>query len=150
MAFATRLNVVTLGVRDILAMRAFYTHLGLVEAAIGGHDSVYLMGEGIVVALYPMDELAVAAADVSPPRQLDGAFSEVALAVRVSSDDLVDAGCELVRQAGGTVLSEPAVALWGSRHAYFADPEGNVWQLVCTPQILDQFMALVARPAGGE
>ena len=46
---------------------------------------------------------------------------------------MVDEAMAAVRAAGGTVLAEPTDREWGGRSAYFADPEGNVWEVAWAP-----------------
>jgi predicted enzyme related to lactoylglutathione lyase len=38
-----------------------------------------------------------------------------------------------VRAAGGSIVKEPIDAVWGGRSAYFADPEGNLWEVAWMP-----------------
>ena len=44
-----------------------------------------------------------------------------------------DHAIEVVREAGGRVLAEPAAREWGGRSAYFADPEGNTCEVAWLP-----------------
>jgi uncharacterized glyoxalase superfamily protein PhnB len=46
---------------------------------------------------------------------------------------MVDEALKTVRGAGGRVLAEPVEREWGGRSGYFADPEGNVWELAWMP-----------------
>ena len=41
----------------------------------------------------------------------------------------VDAAYEALKAKGVTFLRPPTDQLWGLRTAYFADPEGNVWEI---------------------
>lgn len=147
MAAALHLSVVTLGVRDLQSMREFYGQLGLVEAGVGS-GSLYMLGDGLVLVLVPMDELAVAAASGGSACTHDGAFSDTVLPVRVADDHLLDVLCGLARGAGGTVLSEPAPNSLGWRLAHVADPEGNVWRLTCAPAFSDEAVVLVSSSVG--
>jgi uncharacterized protein len=142
-------NVITLEVRDAQALRAFYTQLGFVEAVFDDNGTVHLLGDGIVIVLSPRDDLT-AAAWVAPSQRADGAFGGAVLTVRVGAGELVDVGCELVRLAGGTVMAEPSATLWGSRRAYVADPEGNIWQLLWAPDALDAPPASASRAVAQE
>jgi uncharacterized protein len=53
--------------------------------------------------------------------------------VNVETRDAVDAAFDDARAAGGTVLAEPVDREWGGRSGYFADPEGNVWEVAWLP-----------------
>ena len=46
---------------------------------------------------------------------------------------MVDTAIEVVREAGGRVLAEPAAREWGGRSGYFSDPEDNVWEVAWLP-----------------
>ena len=125
-----RLTVVTLGVRDIDAVSAFYEALGWAVHRVGDESARFDMA-GAMLTLYRMDLLA-ADAQVEPPPAGAG-FSGMNLAVNVETRDAVDAAFDTVRAAGGTVLAEPVDRDWGGRSGYFADPEGNVWEVAWMP-----------------
>jgi uncharacterized protein len=125
-----RVSVVTLGVRDLALLRAFYEALGWRAHA---HDDEFARFEtgGAVLTLYPLALLA-AEAQVAPP-PAPSHFSGVTLAVNVEERAMVDAVVARVREAGGAVLAEPVDREWGGRSGYFADPEGNVWEVAWLP-----------------
>ncbi|MEH1166825.1 VOC family protein [Micromonospora sp. CPCC 205539] len=122
-----RLSVVTLGARDIAALRSFYRSLGWHE--LPGSDggwTAFLLG-GVLLALYPLPELAAEAApDVPPPA---GGWSGITLACNVDSREQVDTAFAGAVAAGATVVAEPTDRSWGGRSAYIADPEGNRWEI---------------------
>ena len=60
-------------------------------------------------------------------------FRGVTLAVNVESEDMVAAALETAREVGGQVLVEPVRRDWGGLSGYFADPEGNVWEVAWMP-----------------
>lgn len=126
----SRLNVVTLGVRDLPTMRRFYEALGWPSHPFGDQFVGFEMG-GATLALYPLDALAGEAN--MPPEPSMERFAGFTCAVNVESEDMVDAGIEAVREAGGRILAEPATREWGGRSGYFADPEGNVWEIAWAP-----------------
>ena len=123
-----RLNVVTFGVRDLPAVRAFYEALGW-ESHSAGDEFVRFEIGGAMLALYPLDALAEEA-NMPPGTERFAGFT---CAVVVESKELVDAAIEVVREAGGSVLAEPVAREWGGRSGYFADPEGNVWEVAWLP-----------------
>lgn len=125
-----RLNVVTFGVRDLPAVRSFYEALGW-ESRSAGDEFVRFEIGGAVLALYPLDALAEEA-DVPPPADTER-FAGFTCAIVVQSEEMVDAAIEEVREAGGRVLAEPVAREWGGRSGYFADPEGNVWEIAWLP-----------------
>ena len=125
-----RLNVVTLGVRDLPALRSFYEALGWESRSDGDQFARFEIG-GAVLALYSLEALAEEAG--MPPPASTERFTGFTCAAVVESAEMVDAAIEVVREAGGRVLAEPVARGWGGRSGYFADPEGNVWEIAWLP-----------------
>jgi catechol 2,3-dioxygenase-like lactoylglutathione lyase family enzyme len=125
-----RLNVVTFGVRDLPAVRSFYEALGWESRSADDEFARFEIG-GAVLALYPLDALAEEAS-MPPPADTER-FAGFTCAVVVQSEEMVDAAIEMVREAGGRILAEPVAREWGGRSGYFADPEGNVWEIAWLP-----------------
>lgn len=122
-----RISLITLGVADLDRAKGFYAALGLenvaAEAGIAAFDML-----GCVLGLYPKGDLA---RDVGLP-VVEG-FSGQTLGYNVRSREEVAPLIEAVRAAGGTILKEPHEVFWGGYIAYFADPEGNVWEVSHNP-----------------
>ena len=125
-----RISIVTLGVRDLASMRAFYGGLGWEEGISSEGFAAFKTG-GAVLALFPLDELARDANSVVPPGE--GGFRGVTLALNVEEKGRVDEVVGTVRAAGGRIVKEPIDAAWGGRSAYFSDPEGNLWEVAWMP-----------------
>ena len=125
-----RLNVVTLGVRELPAVRSFYEALGWEPRSDDDDFSRFEIG-GAVLALYPLDSLAEEA-NMSPQTGTER-FAGFTCAIVVQSEEMVDTAIEVVREAGGRVLAEPAAREWGGRSGYFSDPEDNVWEVAWLP-----------------
>jgi catechol 2,3-dioxygenase-like lactoylglutathione lyase family enzyme len=125
-ALPARLSVVTLGARDLPRLRQFYGRLGWQEVP-GGDDGWvgYLLG-GVLLALYPIDDLA---AEAAPDLATSSGFSGVTLACNVDSEEGVDAAFAAAVAAGAIPIAEPVAREWGGRSAYIADPEGNRWEI---------------------
>lgn len=125
-----RLTVVTLGARDMPALRGFYRALGWEETpSSGDHWSGFLLG-GVLLSLYPEQELSAEAADgAATPRGWRG----VTLATNVDSPQQVDAAFDIAVRAGAGVVAEPVDRSWGGRSAYITDPEGNRWEIAWAP-----------------
>lgn len=130
MTIPARVSIVTLGVRDFAAMRAFYAGLGWRNMNPDLPKFATFDTGGAILALFPHDMLADDAG-------IDGAeratFRGVALAMNVERRELVDAAIDELRAAGARITKEPHDADWGGRSAYWADPEGNLWEVAWAP-----------------
>jgi len=125
-----RLNILTLGVRDLPKVRAFYEALGWESLSEGDEFARFQTG-GATLALFSLDSLA-GEANMQPSAST-GRFPGFTCAVLVEQEAMVDEAIDMVREAGGRVLAEPVARQWGGRSGYFADPEGNVWELAWMP-----------------
>ena len=124
-----RLSIVTLGAHDVAALRAFYERLGWESHSPPGNFAAFPLG-GAVFTLYEMDELAEEAGGQAPP---PGGFRGVSLAINVDAIEDVDAVIDAAVAAGATRLTDPVTRDWGGRSGYFADPEGNAWEIAWIP-----------------
>ncbi len=137
-------NVVTLGVQDFAAQRDFYRRLGW-PLAYDSDDFVVFELRGTLLALFPVEKLA-ADSHARPERGRGGIRFSIIINVEKPED--VDALAARVRQAGGTLTKEPVDAeFFVGRDAYFADPEGNFWEIAYAPQ--DNPVVIAARRAAG-
>ncbi|MFG2054361.1 VOC family protein [Micromonospora sp. NPDC048930] len=142
-AIPGRVSVVTLGARDLPALRAFYRALGWPELPSSGDGwCAFLLG-GVLLALYPVEDLtAEAAPDLGVPT---GNWSGVTLACNVDSRGEVDRAFAAAVEAGAAVVAEPTDRPWGGRSGYFADPEGNRWEIAWAGSaVFDERGALTA------
>ena len=125
-----RTTVITLGAHDMAAMRAFYRGLGWSEAPNSSDAFASFLTSGAILALFPFEHLAedagILASDIGTE------FRGVTIAMNVESAELVDRTIDELREAGARITKKPEPA-WGGRSAYFADPEGNLWEVVWAP-----------------
>jgi uncharacterized protein len=127
-----RLTVVTLGVRDMAKLRAFYEALGWGSRAGSNDDFTAFVLGGVVLALYPRELLqAEAASDV--PARPDASWSGITLALNVDTREQVDEVYDAAVAAGARLVSPPVDREWGGRSGYVADPEDNRWEIVWAP-----------------
>jgi uncharacterized protein len=127
----SRLSLVSVGARDIRGLRAFYERLGWTSNSPEGDEFAAFPLGGAVLALYRLDLLAAEAG--LPERDSPGAFKGYTLAVNVDAEEQVDAAIAAAGEAGATILAEPVTRDWGGRSGYFADPEGNAWEVAWIP-----------------
>ncbi len=125
-----RLSLITIGTRDHARMRAFYMALGWpVGVDIAGDLTSFLLG-GVVLALWPLELLS---AEAAPGAPVPGRWTGVTLACNCDTRDEVDLAFAAAVAAGATVVMEPVDREWGGRSGYFADPEGNRWEVAWAP-----------------
>ncbi|HEY1383634.1 MAG TPA: VOC family protein [Dongiaceae bacterium] len=123
-----RLSLVTLGVRDLAASRAFYKRLGWRESSAGNEQVAFFQCGGLVFALWGRDALTEDAG-VSPGT----GFANISLAHNVRSKEAVDATLEEARRAGAQILKPATETSWGGYLGYFADPDGFAWEVAWNP-----------------
>jgi len=125
-----RLNIVTLGVADLQKSREFYEKaLGWKPAAGSDENIVFFNHGGIILSLYPFDKLAE---DANLPAGKSG-FSGVTLAINQDSKKAVEETFEKAVNNGAKELVKPRETFWGGYDAYFADPDGNAWEIAWAP-----------------
>lgn len=123
-----RVTLITLGVADLAAARAFYARLGWVEHS--GTDGVaFFQMHGALLGLFG---LAALAADQGRPGATLGTGA-VTLAQNFATEAEVDAAYSRALAAGGTALKPPEKVFWGGYSGYWADPDGHVWELAMNP-----------------
>ncbi len=124
-----RLNIVTLGVRDLArAVRFYRDGLGWKPAVEMGDFVLFELG-GAALALHPQDLLAEDAGVTPGPR----AFGGVTLAQNVASREEVDRVIASACAAGATLLRGASEKEWGGYSGYFADPDGQPWEIAYNP-----------------
>ncbi len=128
-----RISYITLGVRDMPTLRAFYAQLGWQERPGSSNEFATYEAEGVLLALYPLDQLGQEAApgDPMPGR---GGWNGITLGVNVESIDAVDESFRSALAAGAREVAGPVKRDWGGYSGYIADPEGNRWEITWAPE----------------
>jgi catechol 2,3-dioxygenase-like lactoylglutathione lyase family enzyme len=126
-----RLSIVTLGARDMNALRSFYQRLGWPELPIGDESWTGFLLGGVLLALFPLSDLTDEAAPGSPA---PSGWSGFTLACTVGTREEVDAVFEAGVAAGATPVAAATDRPWGGRSAFIADPEGNRWEITWSPR----------------
>ncbi len=126
-----KIGLVTLGVRDFARSLAFYRDgLGFpAEGYKDGDDHVMFRLEGTWLSLYPRDKLAEDAGVADD----GGSFSGVTLAHNVGSPEAADAVFAQAVAAGARPVKPPQPVFWGGYSGYFADPDGQLWEVAHNP-----------------
>ena len=125
-----RLNIITLGVRDLHKAVSFYRDgLGWPQSSASvGDFAIFKLSTGTALALYPRHLLA-ADAKIKD----DGGFGGITLAQNVPDKKTVDLVLSQAVKAGGVVLKAVQEADWGGYSGYFADPDGHPWEVAWNP-----------------
>ena len=126
-----RVSIVTLGVGDLAAARAFYDALGW-RTANEGEETASIVAydlHGMTLCLYPWDKLAE---DAQVPPAGEG-FRGVVLAYNVRRKEDVAPVLAEAQAAGGRVVKPARDAFWGGHSGIFADPEGHLWEVAWNP-----------------
>ena len=123
-----RVTLITLGIADLAAARAFYARLGWKEHGSNEGVAFYQMA-GQVLALFGKGDLA---ADQGRPGATLGTGA-ITLAQNFASESEVDAAFAAALAAGATALKAPEKVFWGGYSGYWADPDGHVWEVAMNP-----------------
>ena len=134
-----QIGLLTIGVDDLPRALAFYRDgLGLKTDGIVGTEFEYgavaffNLQNGMGLALWPRTSIARdTGLPASPPSPTD-----LTIAHNVNSRDEVDAVMAQAKQAGATIVKDPADTFYGGYAGYFQDPDGHLWEVAFNPQML--------------
>ena len=124
-----RVTLITLGVANLAAARAFYTRLGWQAHGESQKTVVFFQMHGAVLGLFPLTELAK---DQGRPDTPLGTGA-MTLAQNFATEAEVDAAFAAALAAGGTALKAPEKVFWGGYSGYWADLDGHVWEVAMNP-----------------
>ena len=125
-----RISMVSLGVTDLERATKFYQQgLGLPRLKPYKDTITFFDLNGTWLGLYPWDLLAEDAG-VSPAGE---GYRGVALAHNLHSKEEVDALMQQAVAAGASLVKQPQEVFWGGYSGYFADPDGQLWELAYNP-----------------
>jgi catechol 2,3-dioxygenase-like lactoylglutathione lyase family enzyme len=125
-----RISVVTLGVTDLERSRRFYCDgLGFTARPESSERAVFLRLQGAWLSLFPRDRLA----GLAHTSAEGSGFSGVVLSHNVATAGEVDEVMALALKAGGSEAVPAEDGAFG-RIAYFADPDGYLWEVAYTPK----------------
>ena len=123
-----RISLITLGVRDMAGTATFYEALGWTR--VESQDGVIafdLIGQ--TLGLYPLEKLAE---DIGlPVEEMGRGATTFSYNVRDKAD--VAPLLAKAEAAGGRILRPASDVFWGGHIGYFADPEGNIWEVAHNP-----------------
>ena len=124
-----RINIICLGVKDIVKSRAFYEGLGFVTPNREENPAVvFFENAGTRLELYPLGLLAEDINAQSPP-EIGKGFGGITLAFNAKSREEADAVLERVVSLGGKIAKQPQKVFWGGYSGYFQDLDGYYWEV---------------------
>lgn len=129
MAMEPRVTLITLGVSDVAASRAFYTTLGFKPSADSNADVTFMNAGGVALALFGRASLA---ADAAVQDSMPG-FSGITLAHNVRDRADVDRVMAEAKSAGAKITKPAEATFWGGYAGYFSDPDGHLWEVAHNP-----------------
>ncbi len=124
-----RITLITLGVADLPASRAFYAQLGWVEHRDSQPSVAFFQMHGAVLSLFGRDDLAT---DQGRAGSSLGTGA-VTLAQNFRTEIEVDAAFSRALAAGAAALKKPEKVFWGGYSGYWSDPDGHVWEVAMNP-----------------
>lgn len=125
-----RINIICLGVRDIVKSRSFYRD-GLGFQTPSNEEKpqvVFFNNGGTRLELYERQGLAKDINPDNPPPLAEG-FSGITLAYNAKSREEVDRIFARIEEIGGSVAKAPQDVFWGGYSGYFRDPDGYYWEV---------------------
>ena len=122
-----RVSLITLGVADVEASRAFYERLGW-EVGLDVEETVFFQAGGLIVVLWGRDKLAEDSGLVD-----GGGWGGVTLAHNIRSREEVDRVIEEARAAGARITREPSETFYGGYAGVVVDPDGHPWEVAHNP-----------------
>lgn len=123
-----RISLITLGVRDMETVAAFYEALGWTRVQTqDGVIAFDLMGQ--TLGLYPLEKLAE---DIGIAVE-DMGRGATTFSYNVRDKAEVAPLLERAQAAGGRTLRAASDVFWGGHNGYFSDPEGNIWEVTHNP-----------------
>lgn len=126
---APRINLVTLGVRDLATACAFYEKLGFVRSSASQDAVAFYDAGGVVLALFGRASLAEDAVVDDTPT----GFAAVTLAWNVESEAAADAAMARALASGARITKPAQRVFWGGYSGYFEDPDGHLWEVAFNP-----------------
>ncbi|WP_019173379.1 VOC family protein [Pseudaminobacter salicylatoxidans] len=127
-----RISIITLAVDDLERAVRFYEAMGLKRNEKITEGVAFFQMGGMILALWPRNELAADIGNDNRPPPADCTPS-VALAYNTRSEAEVGQILKVAQKAGGRIVKPATRAFWGGMQGYFADTEGNLWEVAHNP-----------------
>ena len=122
------ISIVTLGVSDYAAAKAFYEALGWF-VALDIEETAFFRANGVVLVLWSRAKLAEDTGVVDAGANWSG----ITLAHNVASREDVHSVIEQARALGAAVTREPDETFYGGYAGVFRDLDGHAWEIAHNP-----------------
>lgn len=126
----SRINVITLGTKNIEKSRKFYEGLGWKASSISNEHFVAFHMQGVILCLYPETLLAE---DAMAKMESPQGFRGVTLSHNVSNKSEVENVLKKAVEAGAKLEKNAQDVFWGGYSGYFSDPDGHFWEVAWNP-----------------
>ena len=127
-----RITLITLGVADLQVSAGFYENiLGWKRSPMSSENIVFFELNGVFLSLYER----VALAEDATVDATGSGFKGFTLAHNLGSETEVDNLINDLRAKGVIIVKEPQKVFWGGYSSYFADPDGNLWEVAFNPYL---------------
>ena len=143
-----RLNLITLGVKDMVASLKFYREgLGFDVSVVGDESQpvvIFFKNKGTRISLFPIEDLIQdigEAVTVLPPE----GFTGITMAYNDKSKEEVDQVMKRALAAVAELIKAPQTTSWGGYGGYFKELNGFYWEVAYGPdwQFDDNDMLIV-------
>ncbi|MCW3062551.1 MAG: hypothetical protein JWQ02_4372 [Capsulimonas sp.] len=124
-----RLSLITIGVNDLAAVRAFYEEKFEWTPVAANKDIVFFLMNGFLLGFFGKEDLAK---DANVTDLAHGA-TPFTLAYNVASESEVDSLVASLESRGVRIVKRPEATFFGGYNAYVADVEENLWEIACNP-----------------
>ena len=126
------MTIIGLGVKDLDIAADFYIDtLGWEKSPASNDTIIFIRLNGILLSLYPREKLAEDA-QVDPH---GSGFKGFTLAYNTRTKEEVDHLFTDLSAKGVKIVKAPEEVFWGGYSGYFADPDGNLWEIAFNPYL---------------
>jgi catechol 2,3-dioxygenase-like lactoylglutathione lyase family enzyme len=133
MPIPPRVSVVALRTVDLARSTAFYTALGWELSAASTPAMSLFKTTGSLLLVCTDDLLAELGGDEVAAVLQGEPNGEAVLSIHVATDQEVAAAVQEAAKAGGVVVKPPSSTPLGGSYAFFADPDGHLWEVIRHP-----------------